>query len=200
MAPKNCVIFNNYDIYAQSDLKNNRDRDKSISNVTAQIGIWTALAVSARLGKHALLGTFQFVNLPLLFTMISGSIYGMNVGIGVGFLSFLVSDTLIGLGPWTLVDGSLSALIGGVWSTISTRDKISLFILAYISTFFYDVMTSWILYMLLGFSPLNALILGVIGLFLPVAGGGVVAIGPMTEASTALLLSLILARIEGKFS
>ncbi len=170
-------------------------KDSSLSKVTAQIGVWTALAVATRMGKHALVGPFQFVNLPLLFTMISGLVYGWRVGFGVGFLSFLVSDSLLGIGIWTLVDGIIAGAIGAAWSKLRLRSGASLFVLSYLSCFLYDIATSWILYMLFGFPPVEAFILGLVGLFLPVAGGGVVAIGPMTEATTSFLLSILVPRL-----
>ncbi len=167
----------------------------SLSKVTAQMGVWSALAVAARVGKHALVGPFQFVNLPLLFTMLAGMLYGGSVGFGVGLLSFLVSDTVLGLGIWTVVDGTLAGIVGAFWSKLRLKDRVVLFMLGYLSTFLYDVLTSWILYMIFGFPPLEALIVGVVGLFLPVAGGGAIAIGPTTEATTSLLLSILAPRL-----
>ncbi len=170
-------------------------KDASLSKVTAQIGVWSALAVAARIGKHALVGPLQFVNLPLLFTMLAGMLYGSSVGFGVGFLSFLVSDSILGLGIWTLVDGGLAGAIGVLWAKLRIKGRVSLFIIAYLSTFLYDISTSWILYMIFGFSPVEAFILGFVGLFLPVAGGGAIAIGPTTEATTSLLLSILALRL-----
>ncbi len=167
----------------------------SLSKVTAQIGVWSALAVAARMGKHALLGPLQFVNLPLLFTMLAGMLYGSGVGFGVGFLSFLASDSILGLGIWTLIDGGLAGIIGVLWSRLKSRDRLLLFVLAYSSVFLYDILTSWILYVIFGFSLVEAFIIGFVGLFLPVAGGGAIAIGPTTEATTSLLLSVLAPRL-----
>ncbi len=167
----------------------------SLSKVTAQIGVWSALAVAARVGKHALVGPLQFVNLPLLFTMLAGMLYGSSVGFGVGFLSFLASDSILGLGIWTLIDGVLAGTVGFLWSRLKLGDRILLFIFSYLSVFLYDISTSWILYMIFGFSPVEAFIIGFVGLFLPVAGGGAIAIGPTTEATTSLLLSILAPRL-----
>ncbi len=169
-------------------------KDASLSKVTAQIGVWSALAVAARIGKHVLVGPLQFVNLPLLFTMLAGMLYGSSVGFGVGFLSFLVSDSIIGLGIWTLVDGGLAGAIGAIWARLRIKERVFIFVIAYLSTFLYDILTSWILYMIFGFPPTEAFVLGFVGLFLPVAGGGAVAIGPTTEATTSLLLSILAPR------
>ncbi len=174
------------------------EKNTSLSNVTAKIGVWSALAVVARLGKHLLVGPLQFINIPLLFTMLSGIMYGAEVGLGVGFLSFLVSDSFLGLGIWTIVDGSIAGFIGALWSKIPPRGRTSLFIFAYLSTLVYDIMTSWILYMVFGFGPLEALVVGILGLFIPVAGGGAIAIGPTTEAATALLLSILATKLVRK--
>ncbi len=170
-------------------------KEASLSKVTAQIGVWSALAVAARMGKHALVGPLQFVNLPLLFTMLAGMLYGSSVGFGVGFLSFLASDSILGLGIWTLIDGGLAGMIGALWSRLESRSRILLFILAYSSVFMYDILTSWILYMIFGFPPVEAFVIGFVGLFLPVAGGGAIAIGPTTEATTSLLLSILAPKL-----
>ena len=170
-------------------------KEASLSKVTAQIGVWSALAVAARVGKHALVGPLQFVNLPLLFTMLAGMLYGGSVGFGVGFLSFLASDSILGLGIWTLIDGILAGIVGSLWSRLKLRDRILLFIIAYLSVFLYDILTSWILYMIFGFSPVEAFIIGFIGLFLPVAGGSAIAIGPTTEVTTSLLLSILAPKL-----
>ncbi len=170
-------------------------KEASLSKVTAQIGVWSALAVATRMGKHALVGPLQFVNLPLLFTMLAGMLYGSSVGFGVGFLSFLASDSILGLGIWTLIDGGLAGMIGALWSRLESRSRILLFILAYSSVFMYDILTSWILYMIFGFPPVEAFVIGFVGLFLPVAGGGAIAIGPTTEATTSLLLSILAPKL-----
>ncbi len=173
-------------------------RNKSLSNVTAQIGIWTALSVVTRLGKHLLVGPIQFINLPLLFAMLSGMLYGAQVGMGVGFLSFLVSDSFLGLGLWTIVDGGVAGILGALWSKIRTKNRLFLVILAYISTFLYDIATSCILYMIFGLNPVEAIIIGILGLFIPVAGGDIFAIGPTTEAATAMVLLFIADKLLRK--
>lgn len=198
MTSKNAVnLTKRYDD-GELDKKRVVKRDASLSKVTAEIGVWSALAVTTRLLKHALAGPFQFVNLPLLFTMLSGCLYGSSVGFGVGFLSFLVSDSLLGAGIWTPVDGGIAGIIGALWSMIKVKSKIFLFILGYISTFLYDIITSWILYMIFGLPPIEALVVGFVGLFFPVAGGNAIAIGPTTEATTSLLLSFLVPRLNRK--
>ncbi len=175
-----------------------KKRKKSLSNVTAWVGIWTALSVVTRLGKHLLVGPIQFINLPLLFAMLSGMLYGAEVGMGVGFLSFLVSDSFLGLGLWTIVDGGTAGMLGALWSRVKPKNKLFLVILAYLSTFLYDMLTSCTLYMIFGLSPMEAFIVGFLGLFIPVAGGGVFAIGPTTEAATAITLLFIADRLLRK--
>ncbi len=169
---------------------------KRKSILVSYVGIFSALSVGMRLAKHAAFGSFQFINIPLLFSMIAGSLFGFKVGLGVGLVSFLVSDSMLGLGLWTLVDGLVCGIIGGLWAKVDEEDPLTNFILGYVSAFAYDLTTSWTLYMIVGFSPLDALLVGFVGLFLPVAGGGVFLIGPLTEGSTALALSFILPKMK----
>ncbi len=169
-------------------------RRKSI--LVSYVGVFSALSVGVRLAKHAAFGSFQFINIPLLFSMLAGALFGFKVGFGVGFVSFLVSDSMLGLGLWTLVDGLICGSIGGLWAKVEDRDFTINFLLGYLSTFAYDVLTSWILYVMVGFNPVEAFLIGFVGLFLPVAGGGVLLIGPLTESSTALALAFVLPKMR----
>ncbi|RLE80315.1 MAG: hypothetical protein DRJ51_06065 [Thermoprotei archaeon] len=167
------------------------------SLVIAYAAVFTSLAVLVRYAKNALT-TVQFVNFPLMFTMLSGMYFGTRVGGLVGFLSFFISDLLIIPGPWTLVNSLLAGLIGILWGllkNISNR-RIEMFVLAYLSTFLYDILSSVILYVVFGLDLTSALIFGIIGLFLPVFGGSLIGVGPITEASTATLVCLLSQILE----
>jgi energy-coupling factor transport system substrate-specific component len=63
-------------------------------------------------------------------------------------------------------------------------------------TFTYDILTSILLYAI--FMPLQeAVIMGLIGLFLPAMGGTLYAMGPIVEVSTAILVSILLPKVRG---
>ena len=83
-----------------------------------------------------------------------------------------------------------------LWGYLGEEDDVTTFVLAYLSAFIYDLLTSWILYVIVGFSPLEALIVGLTGLFVPVAGGTMFFIGPITEGSTALAISFTLPKMR----
>ncbi len=170
---------------------------KTIANVS----LFTALAVSFRLAKHALVGTFQLLNFPLTFAMVAGYFSGSLAGALTGALSFYLSDFLLGLGPWTLVNSTLAAAIGAAWGVIrkSRPADRSLFISAFISTFAYDVLSSFLLYVLFIREAWYALIYALVGLFLPVMGGYMVGVGPITETLTAGVTTLVISRIRKAF-
>jgi uncharacterized membrane protein len=160
-----------------------------------------ALAVSLRLMKHMLFAGFQFINFPAVFTITSGILFGPVMGATVGFFSYLLSDIMIGMpGYWTIVNallmGFFGALSGLIFSRINSNfSKIAMGIVIYIIVFSFDILSSGLLYMIIGFPPLEAFIIGFLGLFLPVpiAGGFVFGIGPITEATTAIVVVAIVA-------
>ncbi|MEM0232333.1 MAG: hypothetical protein QXG78_04445, partial [Candidatus Methanomethyliaceae archaeon] len=53
--------------------------------------------------------------------------------------------------------------------------------------FCFDVMNSWLLYVIIGFDWLYAFIIAIVGLFLPAGGGFLYGVGPITEAITILV-------------
>jgi energy-coupling factor transport system substrate-specific component len=150
---------------------------------------FTALAVALRLAKHALVGPLQFVNFPLSIAMVAAFIGGSWVGAAVGAFSFVASDLLIWLGPWTPVNALLAAAIGWLWgfAARSFRSGITLFVFAYLSAFAYDLLSSVLGYLIYLPSAGSALALALIGLFLPVSGGWLIGVGPVTEFITAAL-------------
>lgn len=167
----------------------------------ANISLFTALAVTFRLAKHVLVGTFQLINFPLTFAMVAGYFSGPLAGALTGALSFYLSDFLLGLGPWTLVNSTLAAAIGALWGVIrkSRSANLSLFISAFVSTFVYDVLSSFLLYVLFIREVWYALIYALVGLFLPVMGGYMVGIGPVTETLTAGVTALVISKVRKTF-
>ena len=158
----------------------------------ALISTFTALAVALRLLKHAVAGTFQFVNTPLAIAMVAAYAGGPWAGAAVGALSFVVSDLLIWLGPWTPINAALAAAVGWLWgfAARAARSRIALFVLAYLSTFAYDVLSSVLGYLIYLPGASSALALALVGLFLPAGGGWMVGVGPLTEFTTAALAVL----------
>jgi len=159
----------------------------SASRRVAFVSILTALSVSFRYLKNALLPV-QFVNIPLAFTMIAGLYTDWVGGALVGLLSYALSDTLISVGPWTLINGVLASLIGAVWSLFKRLGDTYLAVIAYLSTFFFDIFSSFLFYLAFGLPLREAFVTGLVGLFIPVYGGGLIGVGPVTEAITAIVV------------
>ena len=159
---------------------------------------FTALAVALRLAKHAFVGPFQFINFPLLAAMVASYVGGSWVGAAVGALSFLASDLLIWLGPWTPINALLAAAIGLLWGLAarSVRSGITLFVFAYLSVFAYDLFSSVLGYLLYLPSAGSALTLALLGLFLPIGGGWLIGVGPVTEFITAALTTAAIALLR----
>ncbi len=165
------------------------------SKTVATAGMMTALSIAMRILKHLMIGAIQVINFPFMFTLIASSI-SPCAGLLTGIMSYAVSDVLFGIGPWTLVNSALCGIIGLIWGYIRTERGEVLFLLSFLSEFMFDIANSSILYMLLGLSPIQALIIGLIGLFLPVMGGSIFLIGPMTEVTTSLGVALIRPRLK----
>jgi len=165
------------------------------SKTIATAGMMTALSIAMRILKHLMIGAIQVINFPFMFTLIASSI-SPCAGLLTGIMSYAVSDVLFGIGPWTLVNSVLCGIIGLIWGYIRTERGEVLFLLSFLSEFMFDIANSSILYMLLGLSPIQALIIGLIGLFLPVMGGSIFLIGPMTEVTTSLGVALIRPRLK----
>jgi energy-coupling factor transport system substrate-specific component len=165
------------------------------SRTVATVGMMTALSVAMRVVKHLIIGAVQVINFPFMFTLIASSI-SPCAGLLTGIMSYAVSDVLFGIGPWTAVNSALCGIIGLIWGYIRTERRELLFLLSFLSEFIFDIANSSILYMLFGLSPIQALIVGLIGLFLPVMGGSIFLIGPMTEVTTSLGVALIRPKLR----
>lgn len=153
------------------------------------IGIMITLAVVLRLMKHYIIGPIQFVNFPAVFTFLGGIILGPLPGMIIGFFSYLISDMTIGLpGPWTVINALLMAIVGLLSGIFLKRaSRVGIGVGAFLLLFCFDVLSSWMLYVIVGFNWFYALIIAIIGLFLPAGGGFLYAVGPITEAITILL-------------
>jgi energy-coupling factor transport system substrate-specific component len=163
----------------------------------AYIGMLTSLAIILRIIKHMIIGPIQFINFPAAFTIIGSCLLGPITGFIIGFSSYFISDIMIGLpGLWTFVNGFLMGFFGIIngliWGRNKNYNKIGIAISSYIILFSFDILSSWILYILIGFDWIYALIISIIGLFLPVAGGFLYAVGPITEFITVLLIISII--------
>ena len=160
--------------------------------------LFTSMSVTLRLFKHLMLGPLQFVNIPLAISMIAGKLLGPLEGWTVGMAGFILTDILLGFGPWTPIDATLSAVIGASWGVGKGRSiPCSLLgVCAFASTFIYDVLSSMFFYMLFGQPPLRAFLIGLSGLFLPVYGG-VLGVGLVTEVATTALVVGILRALKG---
>jgi len=167
------------------------------SLLVATVSVFTGLAVLLRYAKNAITAV-QFINFPLAFTAIAGARFGPFAGLLVGLLSYSLSDLLILPGLWTLVNSALAALVGAFWGIVGRKvsGKVELFTLAYLTTFFFDVLSSAVLYVAFGVELLKAFTLGIVGLFLPVFGGNLIGVGPITEASTALLVCFLSKSVD----
>lgn len=164
------------------------------SRTIAIAGVMSALSMALRLMKHLILGAIQVVNFPFMFTLIASSA-SPCAGLLTGIMSYAVSDAFFGLGPWTLVNSALCGLFGLIWGYVRSENPKALFFLSLLSQFSFDVANSSILYILFGLNPIQAIIIGTLGLFLPVMGGSALLIGPTTEITTSLGVALMRPRI-----
>jgi len=168
---------------------NGLSRSKKITYTAMLI----ALAVTLRLVKYSLFGPLQFVNFAAIFTIVGGVVFGPVVGLTVGFFSYLLSDMLLGAGPWTLVDAVFMAGVGIIAGIIWGRrplmqiKKLELGIGVFLLMLANDIFTSWVLNVIFGYPVVWALIIGIIGLLWPVPGGFMIGVGPITEATTTIL-------------
>jgi energy-coupling factor transport system substrate-specific component len=166
-------------------------------------GMLIGLAVAMRLAKQALFGSMQFINFPGVFTILSGVMFGPTTGMVVGFSSYLLSDMIIGLpGPWTAINAILMASLGLASGLIWGRktnvnvSKTGLAIGSYMLMFAFDIFASCLWYIMIGWNWIYAFTLGLVGLFLPAGGGYLIGIGPITEATTTLLIVAIVQALR----
>ncbi len=157
---------------------------------TTITALLSALAIALRLFKHAIIGPIQVVNIPAAISIVTVLILGAVAGASVALISIICSDLILGFGMWTIVTSLFLVVICLAISLMENKisDRAQLFTIIILVLFANDVFTSTILYMILGFDPNTALITSILGLFLPAGGGYMIAPGPITEVSTALLV------------
>lgn len=167
-----------------SNHKMGMNKTKKIAHTSMMV----AAAVTLRIMKNLILGPIQFINFPAIFTILGGVLLGPVSGMFIGFASYLISDMLLLPGLWTVVNSLLMAGIGFLCGIFLRRaSKIGIGIGAFLLMFCFDVMNSWLLYILMGFDWFYAFIIAIIGLFLPAGGGFLYGIGPITELVTILV-------------
>ncbi|MFZ8854970.1 MAG: hypothetical protein ACO2OQ_02245 [Thermofilaceae archaeon] len=161
------------------------------------VAVLSALGVTLRVTKN-LVTQLQFVNLPLLFAFVGSHLGGPSAGFLVAALAYLVSDLLILPGVWTLVNAFLGGLAAALFGFISRRlaSVEYRFAAAFLLCFFFDVTSSAVLYVAFGLPLAVAIATGIAGLFLPVMGGFMVGVGPVTEFTTALLSVLTVEKVS----
>jgi len=161
------------------------------------VAVFSALGVSFRVAKN-LLTQLQFVNIPLLFAFVGSHVGGPLAGFLIAALTYLLSDLLILPGVWTLVNALLGGLTAAFFGLVS-RGLASVeyrFAAAFLLCFLFDVASSAVLYVAFGLPPTVAVVTGMVGLFLPVMGGFMVGVGPLTEFTTALLSALVVEKVS----
>ncbi len=162
----------------------------------ALASLFTGAAVALRYAKNALTGV-QFINIPLAMAYTAAWLGGPRLGFLVASASYLISDMLIMPGPWTPVDAGLAGAAALAFGLAARRLRgIELAVAAFLATLAYDVASSSLLYMIFGVPPAEAVAMGIVGLFLPVMGGGLIGVGPVTEAATALLAVGVIEGVE----
>lgn len=164
-----------------------------ISRKVALISVFTSLAVLGRLSMTIAPNISPVAPLSLL----AGYLGGGYTGFIVGFLSMLISDMYIGIGPWTLFTSIFMGLVGffGAFIARTTSDKTLTFTLSYFAVLIYDLGTSIFPMLFFGVPPLIA----VLNLFLPVFFLGFpYPMGPVHEFSSSILF-LMLVKLVDRF-
>jgi hypothetical protein len=94
--------------------------------------------------------------------------------------------------------GGIGFLSGLIWGRNSVKQvgKLGLAVGSYIMLLAFDVTNSSALLVIMGFDWFSALIIGIVGLFLPAAGGYLYGVGPITEATTVLLIVTVVSMLK----
>ncbi len=157
------------------------------------ISVLASLAIVLRILKNIIFGTFQFINIPLVFVLFTSYYFGSKISSIIGILAFTISDLYIGVGIWTITNTLIVTSLSFLASlTRKIKSRIYLFIFFYLISLIYDILSSLILYIVFGLTFTNALLFSIIGLFIPIQGGYMIGIGPLTETSTALTTVLMI--------
>lgn len=163
------------------------------SRKVAYISVFTSLAVVGRLSMTILPNIAPVAPLSLL----AGYLGGVYTGFAVGFLSMLISDMYIGIGPWTFFTSFFMGIVGMFGALIAriASDRTLTFALSYIAVLLYDVGTSIFPMIFFGVPPLIA----ILNLFLPISFIGIpYPMGPVHEFSSSLIF-LTLVKLINRF-
>ncbi len=164
--------------------------------------LFVALASVLRLAKNVMLGPVQFLNIPAVFTIIGGLMFGCSAGATIGILSFTVSDLLLGYaGIWTVYTslsmgfvGMLSPLIKRVGANSSF---VGLGVCSYLLVLVYDILSSVSSLILL--VPIQTAVLwSILGLFLP-SPVLLYPVGLLTEIVTVAFIVAIYPPVKKAF-
>jgi len=167
------------------------------SRTIAVVSVFVSMATVFRLLKNAVT-SMQFLNIPLALAFVASYLFGSKIGLMVGFFGYVFSDLLIYPGLWTIVNSLAAGLVSYIFGLSSRRviQGLVLFLEAFLLCFFFDLSTSTLLYILFGLDISKALVFAFIGLFLPVMGGYLIGVGPLTEFSTSILTVLLIRGLE----
>lgn len=170
------------------------DMDVENSVKIAILASLTALSVATRIA----LAFLPNVKLVCFITIVGGAVLGWHLGFILGFLSMFVSDSaFFGLGYWTMVTAPCMGLVGFISGLalnvrgLKESSRVDLFFLGFGLTFLYDMLTSIALAVPFYGKLETAVILALLGLFLPTP----YPMGPIHELTTGLLLSLVGPRV-----
>ncbi len=174
------------------------------------IALFAAIPVGIRIAfiMTGLSVIVQWTNIIGVFTFIGAIFLGPVAGIFIGFTGFLLSDVISpwGVSPYTILMGGTMAAIGFISGlTISYEDemlffeKVILIVKLYILMFIYDAITSIVGYLLWGLTLNDAIFYGIVGLFIPLYGGYLWLVGPITEATTSIITTILLDPIRRVF-
>ncbi len=167
------------------------------------VSIFISLAVVFRVAKNVVT-SMQFVNIPMIFTFLAAILISPSAGFLVGALSFLISDMMIMPGVWTPIDAMFAGLAGFIvgktfkWAKIDVvKNKWESFTVMFLVLFIvYDFMTSFAFYIVFTGDPYTSATLAILGLFVPVFGGGYIGIGPLTEFTTVTLTMAVYTLVQ----
>ena len=171
------------------------------------IALFSSLPVALRMAfiMSGLSIFVQWTNIIGIFAFLGAIFLGPMAGLFIGLIGFFLSDMVspYGVSPFTLIMGGTMGIIAFASSFLivykgqrNILKNIILFVKLYILMFIYDIITSILGYLLWGLNINDAIFYGIVGLFIPLYGGFLWFVGPITEASTAIFTILLLDPIH----
>lgn len=155
----------------------------------------TSMLISLSAASRILLTFIPNVSLTTPITILAGVFLGPLNGFLVGLLSMIISDIYIGFGPWSIVTSTSMGMVGLLAGLIISRvgDRLLIFILSFLATLLYDILTS---VLTLSFMLGTPVYIAILNLFLPVFIGFIpYPMGPVHEFSTAVISTYLLSII-----